>query len=293
MINIKPYSKDSFNFLESVIDSKRKRPNEIQPFYKDRMRQVLPELKPTCLCYDDAFTNQALQTLSSIPQFSEKNLKNDLLDLYSYKAKPFIKLKNELVELSDGSSFDTCQYCGINSISTLDHILPKSIFPEFVVHPKNLFPACSECNSLKMSKWLESGESSFLNLYSDILPLTQYLFVDLNYNGKIFDVSFYLSNKNNIDTIFFKIISNHFKNLKLIERFNRRSNEIISEFINSIISNLENNTLESLLNNARNRLPLQKSSIGHNHFKNILELELCNGTALSEYLKSKFYISPK
>ncbi|RZG76683.1 HNH endonuclease [Acinetobacter sp. WCHAc060025] len=290
MINIKPYSNDSFEFLESVVDSKRKRPNEKQPFYKDRMKQILPELKPMCVHYDDAFISQTLKTLTSSPRFSEINLKSDLLDLYSYNAKPFIKLKNKIVELPDGSSFDTCQYCGINSISTLDHVLPKSTFPEFVVHPKNLFPACSECNSLKMSKWLESGEASFLNLYSDVLPLAQFLFLNIKYNGKTFDVSFYLSNKNNINSKLFNVIKNHFKNLKLIERFNKRSHEIISEFINSIIPNLETNSLEQLLNNSKNRIPRQKNSIGHNHFKNIIELELSNGIALIEYLKMNNYI---
>lgn len=71
---------------------------------------------------------------------------------------------------------DTCQYCTLNSVNTLDHIIPKENYPEYAVHPKNLFPACSQCNSKKSNKWLDNNNNfEFINLYSHDLPNLQYL----------------------------------------------------------------------------------------------------------------------
>ncbi len=52
-----------------------------------------------------------------------------------------------------------CQFCGqvleqsgkINEKITadLEHIIPKSIYPQFALHPKNLVPCCLECNRVE------------------------------------------------------------------------------------------------------------------------------------------------
>jgi 5-methylcytosine-specific restriction endonuclease McrA len=44
-----------------------------------------------------------------------------------------------------------CPVCGIDRIHTLDHVLPKSAFPEFSVAPLNLVPSCFACNLAKSS----------------------------------------------------------------------------------------------------------------------------------------------
>lgn len=291
MINIQSYSEDSLTFIENVINSKHTLSNEPTPCYKFRMISLLPDLKPFIDKYDEAHHTNTLTEIIADPKFKNTIIKEDLLKLYSYKTKAFIKLKNKLTELPNNRSFDTCQYCGINSINTLDHILPKTNFPEYVVHPLNLFPACSECNSSKLSKWLDTtGTSEFLNLYTDILPQVQFLFVDLAFKGNSIETNFYLDNPFGIEGNLYSVICNHFANLKLLERFKKKSNEIISEFENTIVSNLTTNNLEQLLNYARNRIPSERARIGYNHYKNILELELCNGAAFKEYLQARGYI---
>ena len=40
-----------------------------------------------------------------------------------------------------------CPYCSQRLIKTLDHYLPKSIYPYFSVTPINLVPACRDCNT--------------------------------------------------------------------------------------------------------------------------------------------------
>lgn len=40
-----------------------------------------------------------------------------------------------------------CPLCGSLSAGTVDHFLPKDVFPEFSVYSLNLIPVCSHCNS--------------------------------------------------------------------------------------------------------------------------------------------------
>ena len=41
---------------------------------------------------------------------------------------------------------EKCPFCGIGTVSTLDHYLPKSKYPALAITPKNMIPACRDCN---------------------------------------------------------------------------------------------------------------------------------------------------
>ena len=286
MFNIGPYGSASSDFLKKVIKSKNKRKEDITPpFYKDRIIKFNNDLMQPYSNYDVSFQSNTIYTLISDPKFHQKAIKNDLLDLYKYSSKPFVELRNELVKLPNNRSFDTCQYCAINSINTLDHILPKEKFPEFVVHPKNLFPACSLCNGKKSTKFLNRGIPEFLNLYIHKLPQVQYLFVEIILDKNTFNLRFYLKNINSIDPNIFAIIENHYSNLDLLSRYEKQANSIISIFEDTILSNLGSQTLDELLQMCINSLPAYRKTLGYNHYKIILEEELCTGSAFRDYLK--------
>jgi len=44
---------------------------------------------------------------------------------------------------------DRCPLCGHRLVATLDHFLPKALYPALAVAPLNLVPACSDCNKAK------------------------------------------------------------------------------------------------------------------------------------------------
>lgn len=46
--------------------------------------------------------------------------------------------------------FGICPFCDHRPVSTLDHLLPKGLFPDFAVTPDNLIGACADCNKLKL-----------------------------------------------------------------------------------------------------------------------------------------------
>lgn len=289
MINLNIYKYPSTSFLNEVISSKKRASNEIPPYYKDRIWSLTPQLHNFYMLYDRYFEDKILNTICSSESINSEQ-KKDLLKLYTYRSAPFVKLKNTITTLPSGREINTCQYCTINSVNTLDHIAPKDSFPEFSVHPKNLIPVCSECNSYKSSKWLRNGEFEFLNLYFHILPMQQFLFVNIKYINSTFAVNFSLDNSNDIDPTLFNIISNHYSNLNLIQRFERKSNEVISEFANSILGVLTKLSLDEALECIKKTVLLQKESLGFNHYETILKMELCEGDAFKQYCQKMGYV---
>ena len=289
MINLNPLLDPSAGFLNEVVLSKKKKKDEIPPFYKDRIIALSQMMLPAYKAYDAAFLQNTLHTITSSITFTSDQ-KSDVINLYSYNSKPFTKLKNKIISRPNNYEVHTCQYCTISSINTLDHIIPKESYPEFVVHPKNLFPTCSQCNSYKSTKWMTGGIFEFLNPYLHRLPPEQFLFANINYINDTFNVCFYLDNSNNmIPTYLFNVIQNHYRNLRLLERFKNESYKIISEFDNSIQGSLTTQSLDNSLNSARASIRLNQATFGFNQFENILKLELCNGLAFRQYCQVQGY----
>lgn len=70
-----------------------------------------------------------------------KNIENYLSDLYTSPPKA-LKIFDEIRESKELAS---CPMCGSPMCGTLDHVLPKTDYPEFAIFTPNLVPAC-KCN---------------------------------------------------------------------------------------------------------------------------------------------------
>jgi hypothetical protein len=62
-----------------------------------------------------------------------------------------------------------CPMCGFGEVSTLDHYLPRTAFPEFAILALNLVPACGRCNQLKDTHFGLESEDQFLHPFFDTL----------------------------------------------------------------------------------------------------------------------------
>ena len=75
--------------------------------------------------------------------------KAELVRLYDHGV---VRSKGEPRKIYDQiklSAYDECPYCGVGEIGvvgTVDHFLPKALFPSYSVLPLNLVPACQVCN---------------------------------------------------------------------------------------------------------------------------------------------------
>jgi hypothetical protein len=230
MLKIKPYEEDSSPFYEEIVNSKRN--TTTKPRLKEEMAAISNIQSSYFDDYDEAFRSNSLATI--IAASYDADNKANLKALYSYRSKKIQELKNLLTRhpLHTENILNTCQNCTINESDTMDHILGQTEFPEFAVHPKNLFPCCSVCNKKKSDKYLnEEGSQLFLNLFLDDLPQSQYLHVEFGDNWL---PRFRLEQPEAVPDNIFNLIERHYERLDLLTRFRDSSNEIISSLRSTI-----------------------------------------------------------
>ena len=266
MKNLIPYTGDCFGIHKNAVD--RKNRGDI----KTRLLKLNSIIEIEFKKFDKKFRDNKLFSL--VPNLVLTQAKDDLLTLYDYQSSVISMLRENIRKLQMNTIISTCQNCTIDSVNTLDHILPKAKYPEFVVNPKNLFPCCSTCNSYKLDSMGNLLSNKFLNLYLDPLPKEQYLFVDIFLDANMeMDFYFYLKNvKNRIDLNLFSTIENHYRNLHLFDRMKFKSTEYISELENKIRSfraSLKVKEITTILIAAINE---DKAAYGDNHWKCIFEL---------------------
>lgn len=224
MLKIKPYEDSSFSFYEEVVKSKRK--TKSKPNLKEEF-EAISHTQSSCFdVYDDSFSSNSLASIEA--SLYDENNKENLKGLYSYRNKKIQELKNLITihPLFSDRILSICQNCTINEADTMDHILGQTQFPEFAVHPKNLFPCCSVCNKKKSDKYVnEEGSQLFLNLFLDDLPQSQYLHVEFGNNWLPI---FRLEQPDDVPDPIFHLIERHYDKLDLLNRFRDSSNEIIS-----------------------------------------------------------------
>lgn len=279
MKNLNVFNGNTHDFLDDVVNSKRNTLDD--PTYKERLAILTPNVK---LCFNTFdIAHNANNHISLVPHGYVTPDKDDLLKLYNPKAKKLVTFKNTSTTVLDNRASTVCQYCTINSANTLDHIVPKTEFAEFAVNPKNLLPACSECNGYKLDRFKNNNDRLFLNLYTDILPTIQYLFVDILIINGLVEADYRLSNMNNINVQLFSIIESHYDKLHLFSRFKSKTNTIISEMINSITSAVGVLSKETFIKITLDKINKDKLLHGNNHYKLILEETLINNNAFIDH----------
>lgn len=68
-----------------------------------------------------------------------------------------------------------CPLCGIGTVNTLDHYLPKTHFPVFSVTPNNLVPACTWCQREKREYYPTTKGEQILHPYFDDFDTDEWL----------------------------------------------------------------------------------------------------------------------
>nr|WP_199161918.1 hypothetical protein [Elizabethkingia sp. ASV34] len=264
MNNYKHFTGNAFDFYKKVFARKRDK------ITKGVLAGISDEIEILYKSYDDNFDKNSLAVLAK-KDFAD-DVCTHLKDLYKYSAKTFIDLRTELTTTRSGRMV-VCQYCTLNKVNTFDHFVPKGEFAEFSVHPKNLLCCCSECNSKKNNKWRDKGKVLFLNLYKDILPVEQYLFVAIT-NVKTIEAEFYLENKAGIDAGLFKRIEYHYEGLELCERFGESSDAVISSFLSDLRAFEEFPLANKSIEIVKKQIYAEQTAKGANYWESILKLAL-------------------
>lgn len=137
---------------------------------------------------------------------------------------PIDDLWDDLCEAQTGHLYKVCPLCGWGEVSTADHALPQTEFPEFAVYPKNLVPACGRCNTLKNERWRDARGRLFLHAYFDQVPTESFLFVDVvdvRANGA--KVEYRVTPPGTVPVELAGVIRCHFEELDLANRYLSRA----------------------------------------------------------------------
>lgn len=88
------------------------------------------------------------------PVHSERVVASNLfLSKNTRKNHTFVEIRRKLAAACPG--YECCVYCESSSFERIDHVLPRSVFPESTFIYKNYIPCCAICNELKSSKCAE------------------------------------------------------------------------------------------------------------------------------------------
>lgn len=172
--------------------------------------------------------------------------KRELFNLYGNqmvpKSKPARKYYDQLKQLAP---YSRCPFCGLGQVATLDHFLPKSLYPQFSVTPINLVPSCRDCNSIKITNSAAHPEDQCLHPYFDHQHFVdeKWLFAEI-IEGDPAVVTYSVNAPENWDDISKARVETHFKEFNLAERY---AIEATSELANI------NDTLNPLANSLGKR----------------------------------------
>lgn len=281
MKNITPYKGNCIDFYRSIVKTKRN--SKENPDYKTLLSSLDAKIKSQYDTFDTKFSANLLEDLT--PHVFSGDEKSALLKLYAYKSKVISKFKVDITTDASKRIISTCQNCTIGEINSFDHFIPKKEFAEFVINPKNLFPSCTKCNGYKSTAWRKLGKRIFLNLYLDVLPIQQYLFLDIDKKSGGTNFRFYLDNPSGISTEMYELIKNHYNNLHLCQRFRENSDIVVSELDISIRNNLAVSSLEKICEIGIRGQEEGKKLYGHNYWKSILQISLLNNASFLDRFK--------
>lgn len=156
---------------------------------------------------------------------------------YSGSTKALLELKKDIKDRQSEAALKYCPLCGTTLPKTTDHYLPAVRFPEYAVHPANLVPCCSTCNSIKDDGWLDvTGARRFWHAYTDPVPRCDFLTVNLVTNPAAGVAATFALTPPAAPTAAWPIVEAHFRELRLIERYDELASDEISEFLKSCAS---------------------------------------------------------
>lgn len=258
---------------------------ETDPTYVDRYvsirnRKHLKVRKPLIAVH--AFIEERYLTLAeAVADDSLSEMKVDaraapirevLRACYDGSTQPLRDLKKAIVDAQPKRLMKYCPMCGTTLHSTFDHYLPAVRFPEFAVHPLNLVPCCSKCNSTKDDDWLSaSGRRQYLHAYSDELPDRQFVTVSLHEQDGLSGVgaTFSLVKPHGVPAGTWELIKSHFERLHLLDRYDEQGNDEIAEILSDCGTFVETgggDVREFLSALAKDR----RAVYGRNHWRAVL-----------------------
>lgn len=284
MINLFQDREDSFSEYKAAVNRKNDDSND-----KKDLLSIEKQMEDCYINYKQHFDSNNLEILKStrVGQLH----KDSLLGLYSSNAAIVKNFRMRYFAQNPQTYNNLCPYCTLSEANTTEHILPKEKYPEYAVDTLNLIPACSDCNSKKGDSIIDvvSGKKTTINYYTDKLPHEQYLYVDFEVSSNNIKAIYHLENHDNkINVEMYSLIERHFSKFDLLNRFNLKAIQEISELRNLYVVEDFSNEAEYNAFAAKQirKIKMDMPQLGYNHWKVILYLSAATSDVFKKYILS-------
>ena len=273
------YERNPFGFHREVVERKHLTRREKDSLVRRKVRRRFGLYKKMMAADNlEDLRNHHLR----MPDYKAESLKG----LYSYKALKFKELKKELTTAPKNRIDNVCPYCQLDKVGTLDHILPKTPFPEYSSMPWNLIPCCSTCNSKKDDVWLDAGNKRcFINFYIDDIPAVQYFFANVSVVNDSINVGFELRFPLGYDSIMKARIENHYTKLGLIKRYLENSDDVITELEETISTSAPGLTEAEIIKSIIDKCNKEQTRMGVNYWQAVLKIACVSNPSVYALLK--------
>ncbi|OYQ63944.1 hypothetical protein B9G53_14140 [Pseudanabaena sp. SR411] len=181
---------------------------------KSRLSSVKIDIVSAAVDFELAASSNTLHTL--IPQNDINGIvtKQEMLDVYTNGMVSNSLGRKIYDKLLAGPVHGRCPLCGQGRVKTLDHHLPKSLYPALAVVPANLIPSCSDCNKAKLDAKPISAEYETIHPYFDDIES------DLWLHARVIEesptgIQFFVKIPENWNNVKSKRVKHHFKTFKL------------------------------------------------------------------------------
>jgi len=256
MIKLSPPESSGINLFEKIIEHKnlerRLRLENIKDVVDTRFQEYHNKLR-------------TLETVNPLDIFSNVE-KEDLKSCYGDNVE-FKKQEAVIQNMQSVAMQAVCPYCGIGEPVTLDHYLPKGIFPEFSILPINLVPCCDPCNRNKGEKWLENGVRRIVSFYNDDIPEYKFFFVDFIFEGNsiipLIDYKLEFIEEGSIT----ETIKMHYRDLDLFNRYDKQINDKLTGLYMEVIEGANYLSIEEQKANLKRRVNSLTNRFGGNYWE--------------------------
>ncbi|WP_158715136.1 hypothetical protein [Kitasatospora phosalacinea] len=194
--------------------------------------QVLtPDVVNAVAEYESAAETQTLHTLKHLrhspggpptgtpPKTKHAPINRALTNGYTTRMVPEGRIGHSAyLKLRSSAPDGKCSLCGHITAGTLDHQLPKMLYPLLAVAPSNLAPACLPCNTAKGDVDPVDAEQQTLNPYFDH-EAEEYTWLRARVTGPPFTATFHALPPPEMPDVLAARAQFHFRRLKLADLY--------------------------------------------------------------------------
>ena len=192
---------------------------------KDNFRNIVGFIDAQSINYDQKATNKNLYLIAEHTHVDQNIFKNEMVKLYNDKMVSHSTGRKIYDKLLSLAPLSRCPFCGVGTVTTLDHYLPEAKFPTFSVLPYNLVASCKDCNTGKLASYATIQNMQTLHPYYDNFTSEQWLYARVLQPLKI---DFFVNPPITWNQVDKDRVQEHFKNYKLDKRFSIEASNILA-----------------------------------------------------------------